>query len=94
MPILLRHLPWVVLFGSWDVAVSARDTPSVESRVDAQAALDQTRLPPGNRKIASQTRRGEGHFRHYRTEKLLSKLRLLSESLRPGSRTPFPRMGI
>jgi hypothetical protein len=51
MPILLWHLPWVVFFGSWDVAVSARDTPSVESRVDAQAALDQTRLPPGNRKI-------------------------------------------
>ena len=46
MPILLWHLPWVVLFGAWDVAVSARDTRNVESHVDAQAALDQTRLPP------------------------------------------------
>jgi hypothetical protein len=44
MPILLWHLPWVVLFGAWDVAASAHDTRNVESHVDAQAALDETRL--------------------------------------------------
>jgi hypothetical protein len=51
MPILLWNLPLVVLFGSWDVAVSARDTRSVESHVDAEAALDQTRLSLGIQEV-------------------------------------------
>jgi hypothetical protein len=40
MPVLLWHLPWVILFGSWDVAVSASEKRSAESHFDAQSTRE------------------------------------------------------
>jgi hypothetical protein len=42
MPVLLCHLPLVIFFGSWDVAVSPSEKRSVEAPFDAQTP----ELPP------------------------------------------------
>jgi hypothetical protein len=38
--VLLWHLPLVILFGSWDVAVSTSEQQSAEARFDAQSAVE------------------------------------------------------
>jgi hypothetical protein len=44
MPILLWHLPLVIFFGSWDVAVSPSEKGSVEAHLDAQSARETPEL--------------------------------------------------
>jgi hypothetical protein len=46
MPILLWHLPLVIFFGSWDVAVSPSEKRSVETPFDAGLAPGTPELPP------------------------------------------------
>jgi hypothetical protein len=46
MPILLWHLPLVIFFGSWDVAVSPSEKRSVETPFDARLAPETPELPP------------------------------------------------
>jgi hypothetical protein len=46
MPILLWHLPLVIFFGSWDVAVSPSEKGRVEARLDAQSARQTPELSP------------------------------------------------
>jgi hypothetical protein len=46
MPILLWHLPLVIFFGSWDVAVSPSEKGSVEAHLDAQSTLETPELSP------------------------------------------------
>ena len=44
MPILLWHLPLVIFFGSWGVAVSPSEKGSVEAHLDAQSARETPEL--------------------------------------------------
>jgi hypothetical protein len=46
MPILLWHLPLVIFFGSWDVAVSPSEKRSVETSFDVWLAPETPELPP------------------------------------------------
>jgi hypothetical protein len=46
IPFLLWHLPLVIFFGSWDVAVSVSEKGSVETHLDAQSALETPELSP------------------------------------------------
>ena len=46
MPILLWHLPLVILFESWDAAVSPSEKRSVEATLDAWLAPETPELPP------------------------------------------------
>ena len=46
MPILLWHLPLVIFFESWDIAVSPSEKGSVEAHLDTQSALETPELSP------------------------------------------------
>ncbi len=46
MPILLWHLPLVIFFGSWDVAVSPSDKRSIEAPFDARLASETPEFSP------------------------------------------------
>jgi hypothetical protein len=45
MPILLWHLPLIIFFGLWDVAVSPSQKRSVEAPFDARLAPETPDLP-------------------------------------------------
>jgi hypothetical protein len=46
MPILLWHLPLVIFFGSWDVAVSPSHKQSGEAHFDTRSPLETPELSP------------------------------------------------
>jgi len=46
MPVLLWHLPLVILFGSWDVAVSTSEQQSAEAHFNVPSAVETPEFSP------------------------------------------------
>jgi hypothetical protein len=46
MPILLWHLPFVIFFESWNIAVTPSEKGSMEAHLDDQSAHETPELSP------------------------------------------------